>query len=114
MVLSLLAVLWNFQVWLISLDENRAHWKVERCCWTEDERDSSTRPFTACTGSKLYGRNLKRVVETIMGLCHRQKGVQRMDKFANETNCRKCGKHNEKAEHLLFDCEGLGQVRCVW
>lgn len=47
----------------------------------------------------------------VMGYGHWRRYIERMEIFTGVPTCRKCSQHPETAEHLLFDCNPLKQVR---
>lgn len=76
---------------------------MRRCCWSKNECNGSTRPlFTACSGSFSNG---KEKPQTSSGNDNRLIG---------RSTCKRQGslwmQQQHTVEHLLFDCEALGQV----
>lgn len=53
-------------------------------------------------------RNLKYVVKMITGYGQLLKHMQRMRIIAGVPTCTGCEEQEEAAEHLLFECGGLG------
>ncbi len=51
------------------------------------------------------------VVGVITGHCNVRLHMNRIGVFNDASSCRKCGLYDEPAEHVLFDCKGLEQVR---
>lgn len=59
----------------------------------------------------LSRQDIKRITGMVTGHGNFRKHLSRMGVFNGNPSCRKCGQYEETADHLLFDCDELGEVR---
>lgn len=57
----------------------------------------------------LSRTSLRQVVGLLTDHCGLWLHLCRIGVCINATSCRKCGQHDESAEDILFDCNGLKQ-----
>lgn len=62
---------------------------------------------------RLGRSELRLVVGLITGHGHLRKHLSRMGIYTGDPVCRKCGISEETADHLLYDCIGLCEVRAA-